>query len=93
MKFPKKTTKELLGNAFKGKLKNTELLVEDIYGKGVEKLGLPKDLVASSLGKLGKMSAEELAALTDSDITRSLLTAFAINIGIQISLNMRKQNL
>lgn len=41
----------------KGKLKNTELLVDDIYGKGVEKLGLPKDLVAASLGKMGKMSA------------------------------------
>lgn len=67
--------------------------MEDIYGKGVDKLGLPKDLVASSLGKIAKMSAEELAQLTDADITRSLLTAFAINIGIQISLNMRKQNI
>lgn len=80
-------------NAFKGKLTKTELLVEDIYGKGVDKLGLPKDLVASSLGKIAKLPPEELAKLTDSDITRSLLTAFAINIGIQISLNMRKQNL
>ena len=48
--------------------------------------------MASSLGKLGKMSKEELSQLSPEDITRSLLTTFAINTGIQISVNLLKYN-
>lgn len=31
-------------------------MVEDIYGAGTHSLGLPADLIASSLGKIAKMS-------------------------------------
>jgi pantothenate kinase len=31
------------------------MLVNDIYGNNSGKLGLPSDLIASSLGKIGKM--------------------------------------
>lgn len=31
---------------------NADMTVEDIYGKSYEALGLPKDIIAASLGKL-----------------------------------------
>lgn len=62
-----------------GNLKNIDMMVEDIYGKNTANLGIPADVIASSLGKLGKMSPSEVAEQTDEDIARSLITSFAIN--------------
>ena len=45
-----------------GQSSNADLLVRDIYGGNCEDLGLPGDLVASSLGKL--MRPEVLCQLT-----------------------------
>lgn len=57
-KIPHKAINQLFDRAFdEGNVKKTELFVDDIYGKGVQSLGLPKDLLASSMGKLGKMSS------------------------------------
>ena len=44
----------------KGNSSNLDLLVSDIYGNNTKSLGLPGDLIASSLGKLGKMNKEDL---------------------------------
>lgn len=42
-----------LERAFKeGNNLNADMTVEDIYGKSYEALGLPKDIIAASLGKL-----------------------------------------
>lgn len=73
----------------KGNNQNIDLIVSDIYGHDSNNLGLPPDLIASSLGKLGKMTPEELSTLNDDDICRSILLAFAINIGI-LSANYLK---
>ena len=62
-----------------GDLTKIDMMIEDIYGKNTANLGLPADLIASSLGKIGKMSKEELAEQKDEDISRALITAFAIN--------------
>lgn len=60
-KFPGKSISHYFNTAFKqGDIKKTDLIVEDIYGASAHSLGLPSDLVASSLGKIGKMSKEEL---------------------------------
>lgn len=51
----------MIEDAFqKGCTKNLDLLVSDIYGNNTKSLGLPGDLIASSLGKLGKMNKEEI---------------------------------
>lgn len=68
-------------------------MVEDIYGAKTQSLGLPADLVASSLGKIAKMSKEDLDKMGDEDVMRSLFTTFAINTGNLISLYLHKANL
>jgi pantothenate kinase len=56
MKFPEARVQDCFELAFSGgSLKNVDLMVEDIYGKGSAKIGLPGEMVASSLGKFGKM--------------------------------------
>jgi pantothenate kinase len=67
--------------------------VSDIYGKNTNKLGLPGDLVASSLGKLGKMKKSELEVLKREDICRSILASFAINISTLTSTYLIRENL
>lgn len=39
-----------------GNIKKVDLMVEDIYGKNTQNLGLPGEIVASSLGKYAKMN-------------------------------------
>lgn len=42
--------------AFKsGNLKNVDLMVEDIYGQNSQSLGLPGNIVASSMAKISRM--------------------------------------
>lgn len=67
--------------------------VSDIYGQNTNKLGLPGDLVASSLGKLGKMKKSELEFLKREDICRSILASFAINISTLTSTYLIRENL
>lgn len=53
------------------------MTVSDIYGGGIDSLGLPKDIIASSFGKaryLDKKSVE------DKDIARSVITMVCLNI-------------
>lgn len=68
------------------------MMVEDIYGKNTSKLGLPADIIASSLGKIGKMSPEELSSQKDEDIARSLITSFAINIANLTAISLKQTN-
>ncbi len=55
-KYPNKTINQCFDEAFSnGNLQKVDLMVEDIYGKNCHNLGLPGEIVASSLGKLAKM--------------------------------------
>ena len=67
-------------------------MVEDIYGTNSHNLGLPGDIVASSMGKLAKMSAPELESTNQADIIRSIINTFAINTANLIALYMQKTN-
>lgn len=55
-KFPNSKMSDLISIAFsEGSLHNTDLLVSDIYGPQTGNLGLPSKLLASNMGKIGKM--------------------------------------
>ena len=57
LKFPAIPIPQLIRLAFtEGTIKDTDLLVSDIYGASTGSLGLPKNLLASSMGKIGKLS-------------------------------------
>ena len=57
MRIQGKSRKEIFGLAMNsGDLTKIDMMIEDIYGKDTGNLGLPSDLIASSLGKMGKMS-------------------------------------
>lgn len=67
-------------------------MVEDIYGEKSHNLGLPGDIVASSMGKLGKMSPLEVDSVNQADIIRSIINTFAINTANLIALYLQKTN-
>lgn len=56
---------------------NCDLIVEDIYGHKVESLGLPRTLLASSMGKISKFGPPSRYSI--SDISTSLVSGIAIN--------------
>ena len=53
------------------------MTVGDIYGENISKI-LPKNVIASSFAKVKN---KEKQGLQDIDIAKSLICAFAINIG------------
>ena len=85
---------ELLELASKGDHRKVDMLVKDIYGERGEEytsLGLPADLIASSLGKAihdGKADTTDGKgkAFNDADIARSLLYMISNDIGQIASL-------
>lgn len=65
--------------AFKeGNNLNADMTVEDIYGKSYTSLGLSKDIIAASMGKLQTKEPSEINVL---DVVKSLWFMFAINLG------------
>ena len=57
------------------------MLVEDIYGPdGLDTLGLPSNILASSFGKVSKQNAKK-EDFKREDVCRSMVTVMAINIG------------
>ena len=94
LKFPNKNLDSMINDAFyKGDNRNLDLLVSDIYGANTKNLGLPAELIASSLGRLGKMKTEEVGELSEVDICRSVLIAFAINVALLTSIYMKNEKL
>jgi len=64
----------LKGNNF-----SCDMTVEDIYGNsGISLLGLPKKILASSMGKISKYGKG--TDCQDNDIMKSLMFALVINI-------------
>lgn len=68
-------------------------MVEDIYGKNVQSLGLPGDIVASSMAKISKIKPDQLKNLQPADVIRSIITSFAINSANLTALYLQKTNL
>lgn len=76
---------ELLALASEGDHRNVDMLVKDIYGdrQDYQSLGLPADLIASSMGK-AIQSDSDWKKFSKADIARSLLYMISNDIG-QIS--------
>lgn len=73
-----------------GNYVNSDLTVEDIYGHKVESLGLPRTLLASSMGKISKFGPPEKYNI--NDILTSLVSAIAINQAQIACLFARQEN-
>eukprot|EP00095_Tigriopus_kingsejongensis_P003201 maker-scaffold50_size457468-snap-gene-0.18 protein:Tk03201 transcript:maker-scaffold50_size457468-snap-gene-0.18-mRNA-1 annotation:"hypothetical protein DAPPUDRAFT_327249" len=78
---------ELLELASRGDHRQVDMLVKDIYGErqDYQSLGLPADLIASSLGKAIQSDGER-HTFSDADIARSLLYMISNDIGQIASL-------
>lgn len=83
-----KTFDDMLDHAGQGDNTKVDMLVGDIYGQDYGKIGLKSTTIASSFGKVFKMTKEvhngtrdPATAFSDSDISRSLLYAVSNNIG------------
>ncbi|CAD8186075.1 unnamed protein product [Paramecium pentaurelia] len=82
---------EQLMLAFKeGNNLNADMTVEDIYGKSYTSLGLSKDIIAASMGKLQTKEPSEVNVL---DVVKSLWFMFAINLGQLAALNAQLEDL
>lgn len=79
---------EILEQIFeKGNHEATDLLVADIFGQeNCAFIGLPPKLIAASLGKLSNEH-------TVWDEAKSILVAFAINLGLQLKQQMLTQKI
>ncbi|CAK65371.1 unnamed protein product (macronuclear) [Paramecium tetraurelia] len=82
---------EQLTLAFKeGNNLNADMTVEDIYGKSYTSLGLSKDIIAASMGKL---QTKEPTSVNVLDVVKSLWFMFAINLGQLAALNAQLEDL
>ena len=70
---------DALMSALRGDNRNTDLSVGDIYGGDYQGIGLNKDIIASSFGKLKDKTQEEIHELNKDDISRSLINLLILN--------------
>ncbi|KAJ3366982.1 hypothetical protein GGF32_000043 [Allomyces javanicus] len=68
---------------------HVDMLVGDIYGMDYGKIGLKSTTIASTFGKVFKMNADDRAATSIHDVSRSLLYMVSNNIGQIAYLNAR----
>lgn len=66
------------------------MTVKDIYGTSYQMLNLPKDIIASSLGKLQTVDPKSVGIY---DIVKSMWYMFAINLGHLGALNAKLEGL
>jgi pantothenate kinase len=78
---------EMLELSLKGDNKNVDMLVGDIYGGDYSKIGLKGSTIASTFGKVFKLSRENRKELRQEDIASSLLYLLSNNIGQIAYLN------
>ncbi|KAK9503529.1 hypothetical protein O3M35_010068 [Rhynocoris fuscipes] len=85
---------ELLELAEVGDHRNTDMLVGDIYGGNYKALGLDRDLIASSFGKICYSTRQgQKLKYAEADIARSLLFTISNDIGQIASLYAMIHNL
>ncbi|KAL7749514.1 hypothetical protein RI367_005069 [Sorochytrium milnesiophthora] len=70
-----------------------DMLVGDIYGADYHKVGLNSSMIASSFGKVFRMTSEERGRLRASDIGASLLYMLSYDIGQIAYLNAQAHGL
>jgi len=75
---------EALDEGLKGDYTAVDLTVGDIYGGHCEDLGLPNDLLASSLGKAQYI--KDPKTLKPKDLAKSIIVMFAINIAMMANM-------
>ena len=75
---------EALDEGLKGDLTAVDMTVGDIYGGNCADLGLPEELLASSLGKAQYIKDTE--KIRPRDLAKSIIVMFAINIGMMTNL-------
>lgn len=75
---------EALDEGLKGDYTAVDLTVGDIYGGHCEDLGLPTDLLASSLGKAQYI--KDPKTLNRRDLAKSIIVMFAINIAMMANI-------
>ena len=78
---------EMLELSLQGDNKNVDMLVGDIYGGDYSKIGLKGSTIASTFGKVFKLSKEKRGELNQQDIASSLLYLVSNNIGQIAYLN------
>jgi pantothenate kinase len=71
---------EIMSLAQKGNNGNVDLLVKDIYGGGASNIGLHKDIIASSFGKISDLMQNK-NEIKKEDVAKSLLTMICFHIG------------
>lgn len=76
-----------------GKNSNVDMLVGDIYGMDYSRIGLKSTTIASSFGKLFKMTPAERKEVEVADIACSLLYMISNNIGHIAYLEAEKHNI
>eukprot|EP01016_Furgasonia_blochmanni_P044034 TRINITY_DN6075_c0_g1_i3.p1 TRINITY_DN6075_c0_g1~~TRINITY_DN6075_c0_g1_i3.p1 ORF type:complete len:258 (+),score=38.05 TRINITY_DN6075_c0_g1_i3:505-1278(+) len=85
-----KSLDEAIDFAFKdGDSRKVDMTVGDIYGGDYSNIGLSKDALASSFGKMKDTSIKEY---TDADSVKSLLVMMTLNIGQLALLNSSIEN-
>jgi len=75
---------EALDEGLTGDYTAVDLTVGDIYGGHCEDLGLPDELLASSLGKA--QYVKDPKSLKPKDLAKSIIIMFAINIGMMANM-------
>jgi len=75
---------EALDDGMKGDLTAVDMTVGDIYGGHCADLGLPENLLASSLGKAQYL--KDTSKIQPKDLAKSIMVMFAINIGMMTNL-------
>ena len=82
------TFEESMEASTRGDNATVDMLVGDIYGHECPPpFGLTSDTIASSFGKVGIVSQDARAAVSEPDLSRSLLTMITQNIGQVAYLN------
>lgn len=75
---------EALDEGMKGDYRVVDMTVGDIYGGGCADLGLPEDLLASSMGKAQYIKNKD--KVEPRDLAKSIMAMFCINIALMTNL-------
>ena len=71
---------EAIDEGFKGDCSTVDMTVADIYGGNCDNLGLPGQLLASSMGKAQHLSEDQ--KVEPRDTAKSIILMFCINIAL-----------
>lgn len=82
---------EALDEGMKGDCSTVDMTVADIYGGNCDNLGLPGQLLASSMGKAQHLKAD--TQIEQRDIAKSIIVMFSINVALMSNLIAESANI